>query len=160
MKDTLDIVLGILDIVLLNKYDEKYVKYITKVIDYGVEYVEPIKLLLVPKKIYITTNDLAENYKYSEYVKIINNFCTNLIYEIQKKYIHNHEDIQTLNTSTMGLIRNNNTTFINNVSCRKLADYINIAINLSNNINIDIVIKFYGNDTINISKDWISLELK
>lgn len=160
MEDTIDIVLGILDVVLLNKYEERYKKYLIKTIDYGIEYVEPIEMIMIPKKIYITTDYLAENYKYSEYIKNINNFCSNLISGIQKKYVHNHINIQTSSTATMGLVGNNNTTFINNVSCRKLTDYISITINLSNNINIDIIIKFYGNDSLNISKDWISLELK
>lgn len=159
MEDTIDIVLGILDVVLLDKYDEKYAEYITKTIDYGIEYVEPITIITIPKKIYITTNYLAENYKYSEYIKNINNFCSKLMGGIQNKYIHNPVNIQTLNTATMGLMKTNNTA-IYNVSCRKLTDYTTITINLSHNINIDIIIKFYGNDTLNISKDSISLELK
>ena len=160
MEDTIDIVLGILDVILLNKYDKKYTKYITKTINYGIEYVEPIDMILIPKKIYITTNYLAENCKYSEYIKHINNFCSNLICGIQKKYIHKDNNIQIPNVSTMGLMNSSISMFINNVSCRKLADYTSIIINLSNNINIDIIIKFYGNDTIFINNDCISLELK
>ena len=159
MEDTIDIVLGILDVVLLGTYEEKYTKYIEKTIDYGIEYVEPITLVMIPKKIYITTNHLAENYKYSEYIKNINSFCSKLIDGIQKKYIHKHTEIQTPNTTNMGLIKTSNIV-IYNVSCRKLTDYITITINLSHNINIDIIIKFYGNDTLIISKDSISLELK
>ena len=49
----MDTILGVLRIAITNEMDKRYIKYLTKNIDLGIDFVEPIKTIIIPKKIYV-----------------------------------------------------------------------------------------------------------
>ena len=85
MEETIDSILGILDVVILDKYDDKYIKYLIRNIDYQIEYLEPVSIVITPKRIYVSTKNIT-HLDAQAYRQIITKFCCSLIEGITERY--------------------------------------------------------------------------
>jgi hypothetical protein len=158
METTKDIVLGILDTVIFDKYDEKYIKYITRSIDYGIEYLEPIDIIIIPRKIYVSTKKIS-NYDPAEYRKIVAKFCNNLIVDITCRYAD--KPIKTCTYSFMGMTEPvKPTAKLDSVRFLLMTEerYATITIDIPPHLSIEILVDNFDTKT-DINEECIYIEL-
>ena len=80
MDNTVDIIIGILNIIFTDNYeDSPYTKYLMKEIDCNIEHVDPITVVIIPKRIYISTQRITEDITQNEYNIIITNLCAKIL---------------------------------------------------------------------------------
>ena len=158
MDSTKDIVIGILDTIILDKYDDKYLKYITRSIDYGIEYLEPIDIIIIPRKIYISTKKIA-NYDPAEYRKMVAKFCSSLVVDITCRY--GDKKIKTCNYSFMGVTEPiEPTSTLDSVRFLLMTEerYATINIDIPPHLSLEIVIDNFDTKT-DINEECIYIEL-
>ena len=103
MEETVDNILGILDIVILDKYDERYIKFLTRNINYQIEYLEPVSIIITPKRIYVSTKNIS-HLDTQTYRQVITKFCCSLIEGITERYVKKAVKIKEY--SHMGVYEN------------------------------------------------------
>lgn len=158
MNETLDTIFGILDVVLLDKYVEKFVNYLTITVNHHIEYVDPVEILLIPKKIYITTENIPsdDNNKYRE---IITRFSCNLIEGITQRYTK--KDIKLRTYSNMGMYEKIDQSGSLDSTRLMLSSENNdcvISLDIPPELTIDIIISKY-NIRDDIDKEVVSVKL-
>lgn len=158
MKETLDTIFGILDVVLLDKYVEKFVNYLTITVSHNIEYVDPIEILLIPKKIYITTENIPSEDN-NEYREIITRFSCLLIQGITERYTK--KDIKIRTYSNMGMYEKTDTFGSLNSTRLMLTSETNdcvISLDIPPELTIELVISKY-NIKNDIDKEVVSVKL-
>jgi hypothetical protein len=158
METTKDIVLGILDTVIFDKYDDKYTKYITRSIDYNIEYLEPIDIIIIPRKIYVSTKKIS-NCDPAEYRTIVAKFCSSLVVDITCRY--GDQKIKTCIYSFMGVTEPiNPTSTLDAISFRLMTEeqYATISIDIPPHLSIEILIDNFDTKT-DINEECIYIEL-
>ncbi len=61
MQDTIKEILSILEYIIYRNKDLAYEKFLNKEYDYSIEYISPIKVTIIPKVIYILTDNIQED---------------------------------------------------------------------------------------------------
>ena len=158
MSTSKDIVLGILDIVILEKYDDKYINYVIKTIDYNIEYVEPIDIIIIPRKIYVSTKRIREELPLKEFRKVVVKFCTDLVIGINDRYIR--KDIKPTKYTSMGSSISKKVSYIDSVKYMLIPDDVsaNINIDIPPNLNVEIIINDFD-PIIDLNKECICVIL-
>ena len=78
--DQIDIILSILDYILYRKENETYKKYLVKYYNYNIPYISPIQIIIIPRTIYIFTDNIKDNY-----TQKVLKYYIDLLYNIHKK---------------------------------------------------------------------------
>jgi len=158
MDTTREIVLGILETIIFDKYDKKYTKYITRSINYGIEYLEPIDIIIIPRKIYVSTKKIS-NYPPDEYRRIVSKFCNGLLFDITCRYADKY--IKTYNYSFMGVTEPvNPAAKLDSVRFLLMTEehYATITIDIPPNLSIEILVENFDTKT-DINEECIYVEL-
>ena len=84
MKDTINNILAILDYIIYRNENGVYGKFLNKKYDYAIEYISPVNITIIPKVLYVLTDNIKENYN----SKILNLYIS-LLYNIHNMYHNN-----------------------------------------------------------------------
>ena len=127
---TKDILMAILDMIILDKYDERYIKYVKKTIDYNIEYLEPIDIIVLPKDIYVLIgNDIDWD--------TVTKFCSDLVVSISSTY--SNRDISIKKYTHMGVTKDTNITKIDSIRFNLgIGSYATIVIDIASHPSITI----------------------
>tara|TARA_B110000908_G_C10267435_1_gene465820 strand:+ start:7328 stop:7810 length:483 start_codon:yes stop_codon:yes gene_type:complete len=158
MEVTKEIVIGILDTIIFDKYDDKYTKYLTKSINYGIEYLEPIDIIIIPRKIYISTKKIS-HLDPSEYRRIVAKFCSTLVVDITCRY--GDKKIKTCNYSFMGVTESiKPESTLDSVRFLLMTEerYATITIDIPPDLSIEVLIDNFDART-DINEECIYIEL-
>ena len=102
MQDTIKEILSILEYIIYRNKNIMYEKFLNKEYDYSIEYISPIKVTIIPKVIYILTDNIQENRN----SKILDLYIS-LLYNIHNMY-HNNIKIYTIEHNNMNIIEYTN----------------------------------------------------
>ena len=73
---SIDTVLGVLKIALTEEIDKTYFKYVTKTIDYKIEFLHPVKILFIPEIINVYAITVDKNKVLADLLKSITDIYT------------------------------------------------------------------------------------
>lgn len=158
MNETINIVLGILDCIIFDKCEEKYIKYLTRSVDYNIEYLEPVDIIIVPRRIYVSTKKISNTHP-RDCRKIVTKFCGELIEGLTLRYAD--QKINIRNYSFMGMAEKTDTTAtLDSVSLHLMTETESscITIDIPPNLSLEIVVKKFDPKT-DINEECIHLEL-
>jgi hypothetical protein len=99
MENTINDILLILDYIIYRNDNDVYKRYLNKEYNYNIEYISPIKITLIPKVLFVLTDNIKENYN----DKILMFYIT-LLYKIHSTNI-NKLRICTIDHTNMATVK-------------------------------------------------------
>ena len=95
-------VLQIIDYILYRDNTNLSKEHLNKTYNYNIEYIEDIDITIIPKVLYILTDEIKDDYN-----KTVLELYINILYNIHKEY-NNNIKINSIEHNNMGTVKSNN----------------------------------------------------